>query len=243
MVRKRYVNPFDKETELCAHFAKEAENYGWLAYPETENFDLLLVATELVHGQFNIGDQIGIQAKLVPNIEVLYQSLPRPLHWRGPNYYGVLIPKATREFREVAAALKIKVFEAAVRNWKQEWEPGPIRAFASAPRTWPEHKHKKPCWVPDVHVEMEAGAASPKQLTPWKLKAVKLALHGVTKGYLTSHDFSLFDVSMSRWVRLSWILPKDFVVEDGKRRRRFLLNDRANPPHLKFPEVAAALKG
>lgn len=246
MRRSAYKNPFDKETELCAHFMKEAESYGWLSYPETDEFDMLLVATEVVQGHFNIGDQIGIQAKLVPNIDVLYQSLPRRADRSGPNYYGVLVPHATAEFKELAKHLKIKVFEAACGIYRHrgltEWEQGPVKGFLDPPKLWYPHQHRKPSWVPDVHVKMEAGAAGPKQLTPWKIKAVKLALHGVTKGYLTSHDFAVFDVKMVRWVRYRWIVAGEFVVEDGKRRRKYYLNEKMSPPHLKFPEVAAALQ-
>ena len=252
-MRAKYRNPFDKETELAAHFIEEAKSYGWIAYPETDGFDVLLVATAGVVGHFEAGDQIGVQAKLTPNLEVLYQSLPRKASWPGPTYYAALVPRATPEFLELASQLKIKVFEATAKFWPNgrygrssqvEWRIGPVKAFMDPPKLWHRHQHAKPCWFPEVQVEglAVAGAAGPKQLTPWKFKAVKLALHGLQKGYLTSRDFADFDVSMSRWVQKGWIVPGAYVVENGKRLRSHKLIEHMNPPHLMYPEIVEALK-
>jgi hypothetical protein len=250
MVKVRYKNPFDKETELAAHFIEEAKRHGWKAYPETEGFDVLLVATESVTGHFLPGDQIGVQAKLKPTVEVLYQALPRKTVHPGPKYYAVLVPRATPEFRDLAKRLRIKVFEATQKSWPAirgqrgdlEWRQGPVKQLLDPPSLWHLHEHRAPCWVPDVEVVLPAGVPSPKQLTPWKFKAVRLALHGVAKGYLTTKDFKEFDVSMARWVQKQWIVPGDFVVEGGSRRRKYILNELRRPPHIAFPEITEAIQ-
>lgn len=246
----RYTNPFDKETELAAHFIEAAREHGWAAYPETADFDVLLVATPMVQGHFEEGDQIGVQAKLVPNLEVLYQALPRHPKMPGPKYYAVLVPRATESFSALARRLHIKVFEATQKHWSVvqgrrgpvEWRQGPVGAFLDPPSSWRAHEHKKACWVPPCEVDIPAGVAGPQQLTPWKFKAVKLGLHGAAKGYLTTHDFKVFDVSMTRWIKMRWLRPGAWVVEDGRRRKAYHLVDERLPPHLKFPEVAAALR-
>lgn len=251
------TKPFDKETELCAHFIEDAKSLGWKIYPETAGFDILCVATATTLGRhFNQGDQLGIQAKLSPNMDVLYQSLPPTVqhatrHNKGPHYFGILVPFAPQGFHEVAGRLGIKVFEAAKQlsyrrrqNKVGVLEPCPVAGLRDYVSKWPASTtYAKRCWVPEYEVDIEAGAPGPMQLTLWKDKALRLVLHGQHKGYLTTKDFKTFDVSMVRWVKNRWIVgAEDPVIEDGKRYKRFLVNDVSSAPHMKNPEIMEALR-
>lgn len=63
-------SPWSRETDLVADFAAFAQRSGWVAYPETGEWDLLIVRPE-------DGFQIGIEAKLSLNAIVLAQVLER----------------------------------------------------------------------------------------------------------------------------------------------------------------------
>lgn len=76
---------FDTEAALCAAFIAWAARYGWVAYQEWADWDVLLVSSG--------GVQLGIEAKLTLNMKVLLQTLPERWAWRdtGPDYRAVLV--------------------------------------------------------------------------------------------------------------------------------------------------------
>jgi hypothetical protein len=244
-----------------------ARSKGFKVYAETADFDLLLVATEQSREHYpglGVGEQIGIQAKLQPNLEVLYQSLPRahghrlgsPLAEEGPNYYAILVPFASPEFVTVANRLGIYVYTAKWRRTgagytgfsygalvdREDMGLGKAGTERGIGFAYQLMEHRKPCWVPDVEVTMEAGTKNPLRMTPWKLAAVKLCLIAMTKGHLTSRDFAEAKISMTRWYQAKWIIPGVFVVENGRRVKQYLLNEAARPPSVQYPEVVDALE-
>lgn len=240
-----------------------ARAQGFRVYPETAEFDILLVATERSAEKYRVfapGSQIGIQAKMHGNVEVLCQALPRVygvllpgeterLHKTGPHYYAVLVPAAIPEFYSVAHRNGIIVFAAYERD-----RHGAIRLDEYGMSSWQGRRnrwaqslrrfdHKEPCWVPEVEVAIPAGKKGPLQLTPWKMSAVKLCLRAELNGYLTTKDFAAENVSMSRWLQQGWIRPGAHVVVDGKRLKQYLLNPEATDvPHKKHSEVVVALE-
>lgn len=225
---------YKTEAELCAELVAHARSIGFKAYPETNDQDVLLVAGPDVRG-FKAGDQIGVQAKLRPNVQVLSQAMPRVGRSRQPHYYAVLVPEASGDFCFVAQHLKITVLTGSAIKDSYIVEP-----FRRA--RWWRFETGATCWVPECEVEgMPAGTPAPKQLTEWKLKAVKLCMRGVSQGYLTSADFRELEVSMPRWVKLRWIVPYDTQVINKRKVVRYVLNDEQRPPHLRYIEVTEAL--
>lgn len=264
--RKRSVDvsrtAFESEAHLCDQFMDFARAAGFKVYPETSEFDILLVATEQSADKYKTfapGDQIGIQAKLKGNVEVLCQALPRmfgcflpgepdKLGKVGPHYYAVLVPAAIPEFYALAHRSAILVFAAFERD-----RHGAIRLQEYGLSSWEGRRrsrirgahrfvHEEPCWVPAVEVQIKAGCKGPQQLTPWKMGAVKLCLRAELNGFLTTKDFAAEKISMSRWLQSGWIRPGGFVVVDGKRLKQYLLSDSPNVPHRKNPEVVEALE-
>lgn len=79
---------FASEAQLCAAFIAWAEHHGWKAYAETTGWDIVLV-----NGQ---GVQIGVQAKMTLNVEVLDQAMPDVYYSNdlkgGPDYRAILVP-------------------------------------------------------------------------------------------------------------------------------------------------------
>lgn len=222
------------EAELCAELVAHARSIGFKAYPETAGQDVLLVAGPDARG-FKAGDQIGVQAKLRANVQVLAQAMPRDGYSSQPNYYAVLVPVAPKEFVLVANRLKITVLSGGAFAEAYIYDP-----FRRA--RWFRFDTRATCWVPECEVEgMPAGTPAPKQLTKWKLAAVKLCMRGVEQGFLTSSDFKEFEVSMTRWRKLRWIVPYDTQVINKRKVIRYVLNDEQKPPHLRYSEVTDAL--
>jgi hypothetical protein len=222
---------------LCEHLSIVARDQGFRVYPETGDFDLLLVAGEETNG-FESGTQIGVQAKLRDNVEVLAQALPRMDRHPSqpmPHRYAVLVPRARREFRWLAARLSISVIEGRLLDNRYHSD----LSFM----TYHRYQVQKPCWEPTVEIPaLQGGLPSVKPMTPWKLGAVGLCLLAEERGYITPEDFRSAAVSRSTFLQREWITRGQAVTVDGKKEYRYCLNADSRPPHLLFPEVAAALR-
>lgn len=242
-MKQRFVCPWASEAEMCDSFMELASSFGWSVYPETSGHDIVLVATPRCKN-FAAGTQIGVQAKLQANVEVLAQALPRDPRRpaaAAPHVHAILVPMATEEFRIVARRLDVKVLRSTKRNWSGATTISPDMGLLDPAQTWPLQLPTKPLWVPEVEVRMAAGTAGPKLLTPWKMAAIKLCLHGLAQGYLTTKDFDTHQVSMSRWIQKKWIKPGEFIKVGPKRLKMYHLVDANRPPHLLYPEVTAAV--
>lgn len=229
---KRYPS----EELLCARFVGVARAHGFKVYPETEGFDLLLVAGPECSG-FREGDQVGVHAKLVPNVAVLAQALPRPVKYRGPDYYAVLVPKRSKAFSEVARALRITEVTA-------EWLDGD-RFTTLSGRRWFRCEPQQRCWVPEHEHDLPAGVPSPRTLSKWKQAAIKLCLLCEERGYLTSRDFADAGISMTRWRKLGWLRADGAELERAPGRRaltRYVLVPEARPPHLAHKAIADSMR-
>jgi len=121
------------EADLCTQFIAAAT--GWTAYPETRGWDMLLTRR---------GIQVGVQAKLQANEDVLLQAMPdmgsynsprrRQALVRGPHYRLVLVggwPGRTdaarmdnrRRWCELAQHLRLLVASPPENQW-QTWLVG-----------------------------------------------------------------------------------------------------------------------
>ena len=85
------TKPFPTEAALCAQFIELIDKRIWTPYAETQGWDILLVRRV-------DGFQIGIQAKLSLNIDVIAQAIESSGHWSataaGPDCRAVLVPEA-----------------------------------------------------------------------------------------------------------------------------------------------------
>jgi hypothetical protein len=190
---------FKTEVELCAAFIAWAKEAGWVAYAETEGWDILLVGPDDV--------QIGVQAKLAFNLKVLAQALPDrwayQWHEHGPDFRAILVPDQTGPCETICGAVGLTVFRPHVTETYRagriiEFIPelGRNRYYRSGEREWhwwgPIKRHKLPAYVPDV----AAGASAPMQLTEWKIKALKVC--------------ALLEIRGKRWTAPDgWLLATD----------------------------------
>lgn len=192
---------FQSEASLCAAFIEAACKDGkWVAYPETQNWDILLVRKA-------DGAQIGIQAKMALNSKVVSQSLP---HWMreastGPDYRAVLIPAGANTDLALACDLvgltvliqRRPETKFSVPFYPELPTPGDDGYWCS--RHWhpwaPNTRLSLPDYVPDV----AAGVSAPQTLSAWKISAIKLQII-LENRPVTRADFAALKMSPTRWL-------------------------------------------
>jgi hypothetical protein len=235
----KYQNPYNSENELCDVFIEHARGQGWKIYPETANWDILIAK--------NI--QIGIQAKLKDNVDVLSQACDwnhkfSDISFNNPQPHlkAVLVPRASIEFSKVAHALGLFVIEGTAIEWNLAGEGKWIKQIKANLDGYNKKYLVAPknlCWVPEIEIDVPAGVKSPKQITPWKVAAVKICIKLKDKGYLTSKDFKEAKLSMTLWKKKKWLLCSD--TKDGKLAK-YIRNPNAVLPDEKYPEITKVLK-
>lgn len=191
---------FATEADLVQTFLavleKQDRRRDWTVYPETAGWDIVLVRTD--------GTQVGIEAKLSLNAKVIDQALEGQ-HSRfsgsdGPDYRAVLVPagKVQHHLGNICAATGIKVLtlkpmDQVYSQWLDL--PDPASKHCRWPHWCPSTRLALPDYIPDVR----AGVASPIQLTPWKIKAIKLLIVLERQGFVTRADMKALEISPTRW--------------------------------------------
>lgn len=240
--QKKFSNPYKLESELCNVLIQHARDNGWKVYPETSGFDILLAKN---------GIQIGVQAKLKDNLEVLAQAID----WNNkysdyryataePDIRAVLVPTASRDFYKIASALGIYIIKGATLKWDHyrgtcEWV-GEIDRQTSLDKYNRKYltNPKKKCWTPDIEIDVPAGVKSPKQVTPWKVNSVRLCFLLRERGYLTSKDFKEVRVAISLW-KDKWLVNSG--EKDGKLTK-YVIRKNVKLPDELYPEITNAYK-
>lgn len=201
---------FARETDLCAAFLGLVTRHcrDWVAYPETSGWDILLVRK-------SDGLQIGVEAKLALNPEVVAQALESS-RWDfaspGPDHRAVLVPSyATGRMTRICDALGITVIRQPIvegaEHYARFYPHLPSAAFGEG-RDWfpwcPGQRHKLPEYVPDV----VAGDSGPLKLTGWKIKALRLAVL-LEERPVTRADFKALNLDPRRFTdkHTGWLVP------------------------------------
>ncbi len=215
------ITAWASEAQMCAEFIKAVANNRnngtWTVYPETGGWDILLVRED--------GVQVGIEAKLRLNDTVIMQALVGDGHWYedGPDFRAVLVPsgKTGNELcRRIAAYTGITVitielpsnegFSRRPRMVSRFWPNLPYRtAYIDTDTDWfpwlPTRRLKLPEYVPDG----EAGRPSPLQMTPWKVRAMKVVAILEAEGAVSRADFKHLQIDIRRWIAAGWLMPAE----------------------------------
>lgn len=197
------IPQFPTETALCAAFIAWAKPQGWIAYPETADWDILMVHAD--------GTQIGIQAKLKFNLMVLHQAIttnnPR-WHDEGPDFRAILIPEQSG-YTELTAHLGlIEIFARRdyFRPAVHDFEPklGDLDRYHGWHYCNPAKRVALPEYVPDV----PAGVPAPSTLSHWKIAALHIIATLEIRGWVTRLDFSSNHINPGIWLYGSkWLKP------------------------------------
>lgn len=200
---------------------------GFRVVPECSGWDMILVAPETE-------EQIGVQAKLRPNLEVLGQAIVAPRR-RTPDVIAVLVPNIPRYFGEVALGLRMGIFTpVGIRSGV-----GPLWMLAHGPR---RDVVAGRCWVPPAGIEVAipAGVPSPRTISPWKIAAARLCIRLRAGETLTRSDFASAGVRVDNWIR-----AKQVVRVDGERGRYVIGGPAVGGlplPDESMPEVVDAVR-
>ncbi len=202
---------FALESDMCAAFIAWAakEHPAVRCYAEWAGWDILLVYPE--------GWQLGIQAKLRLNAEVILQAAP-DCRWgaptTGPDFRGVLVPE-TNPLSGLAHRLGLVVFESrlpAYRETAPRFSPGlDIPSDAGRPTEWdwldwnPAKRHE----LPPTATDAVAGSPCPVTLTPWKLGALSVLAELAVRGTITTKRMRELGINPSRWTTCRWLEPTE----------------------------------
>lgn len=226
MRSRRYGEPeiaeFPKESDLCTAFISQLPT-GWVAYPETEGFDIVLLHTS--------GAQIGVEAKLKLNTTVVLQAMPpRFSSWRsdvGPDFRAILVPwgRSNPELESIAKRLgltvirmKSKELYQRIKNNRSVWSHhkdskyDPELPFGKrrnhyyddGSEDWYDCCPWKRLTLPDYVPDVVAGRPAPVQLSQWKIKAIKILIILERRGYVTRNDFKELKIDPGRWMEARW---------------------------------------
>jgi hypothetical protein len=198
------VLPFASEADLCRAFLTwvSATAPDVTAYSEWAGWDILLAYPE--------GFQLGIQAKLRLNAEVIGQAAPGLYDDAGdcgPDFRGVLVP-ANNGLSAIAGRLGLVVF-APLGYRPGDFNPDiryePRRSgYHGAWLDWnPRKRHDLPPTVTDAI----AGSSAPVSLTPWKLRALHVLAEIALRGPITTKRVRELGVDPRRWLENGWLVP------------------------------------
>jgi hypothetical protein len=211
---------FRNEADLCSNFleALKREYPGkWMAYAETEGWDILLV-------RLKDGFQIGVQAKLALNVAVINQCLElgKSACEVGPDCRALLVPAVTgSSFQAICQYIGLSIMTVLPEFGRIDPKlPGPTTRSPTSPwHEWcPVRRHALPAYVPDVL----AGASSPVRLTLWKIKALKIAALMEIRGSVSRSDFKHLGLDPRRWTtRGGWLLPSSAGYVASRRAPNF----------------------
>lgn len=243
--------PFKTEVELCARFLAALPE-GWTPYAESAGWDILLVRAA-------DGFQIGIEAKLKLNTDVINQALEDGYSYSvdsaGPDCRAVLVPEGHAVgFGRIAAYIGLTIIRVHdtdlvegrfMRKWARVFSPDlPTLNSNWNGQEWfeccPTKRHKLPEYVPDV----AAGASAPIQLTQWKISAIKIAVTLEKRGFVTRQDFKTHGIDYRRWISAEgWLRAEDgrFVagrMPDFKAQHPIVYEQIAADSGKWMPEVA-----
>jgi hypothetical protein len=209
---------FSKEVDLCAAFIAAVDD-RWVAYAETGGWDILLVRKV-------DGFQIGIEAKLKLNAEVLSQALEEygafNADGEGPDCRAILVPEEQSSwFGRIADYIGITVVKLS-----SSWRKGRLTIHPELPRydnewaghDWYEWAPAKHCRLPEYIPDVAAGAKSPIKLTAWKVGALRLQALLERNGCLTREDFKTCKVDHRRWLAKDngWLKIENGRIVAGK---------------------------
>jgi len=227
--------PFATEVELCKAFI-ESLPQGWTPYAETADWDILLVRRS---DDF----QIGVQAKLAFNANVLGQALEDGGGWwatrEGPDCRAVLVPGYQGGLGRIAAYIGITVIHLDERPIGSRRLFHPQLPEGSSPGIgldqWYDWAPTKRCALPDYVPDVPAGSSAPLQLTNWKIAALKIEATIELRGFVTRRDFAHHRIDHRRWTAREngWLSNDAGKLVKGPRFPNFAAQHPRNYQEIK----------
>lgn len=229
---RRYQPVFATEADLCSAVIVRLREWGWTVYPESCGFDFVAVR-DLI--------QVGVEAKLRPNLRVLSQALDRfDRRLRVPHCIATLVERRNADFDRVAERAGLTslswvshFMDANPRHFETELRNGQLRfrtACGSEAGT---------LRLPDLVIDVPAGVPSPQTASAWKVRAVKMALRLRAGEEITRSNLDSEELAYSTFWARGWIER----ANPGERKARYRIgSDPREPlPDALYPEIVEAL--
>jgi len=223
---------FESEAALCARFTSLIGE-AWIAYNETAGWDILLVRKV-------DGFQIGIQAKMAMNLDVINQALGNSYFDRnGPDCRAVLVPAyvGLQKLERICEYLGLTILRCWPEGhgdlkFRYSGAFDPVLPAIDDTGIWSEAWHERApyrrCRLPDFVPDVIAGSKAPVQLTDWKVRALKIAVILELRGHVTRADFKALNIDVRRWIAQEWLRVEDGKLFEGRQMPRF----RAQHPRV-----------
>ncbi|MCY1301540.1 hypothetical protein D9M70_511610 [compost metagenome] len=226
---------------------------GWTCYPETADFDVLVVHED--------GRQIGVEAKLKLNAKVADQILPSDWEARsdcpGPDHRMVIVGTITEASAGIVRLLElcgVAVLKPDMRHrysgsrteggrrLESVYAPDfGLRDWLRQGQPWRLHMHDwnppERCKVPIVVPDVPAGVPSPLRFTPWKEAALRVLIKLRQQGFITAKQIAEHGISPTAWTRgdRAWL-------RKGEKQGQWVETENLPPFDKQHPEAYAKLE-
>lgn len=220
------------EYQMCDDFIEKNKDHFDI-YPECYGYDMLLFS--------KIDEvQIGVQAKLKNNLQVIYQILDNTENMNlklkriGPHYRAILSPEIDGRYRMLCRRLGIAHFNPydAIMidipdfGWR-------IKPFYESPLQPHIQRHTRP----ELKLNDSPGKSSPKNLSTWRVAAIKAMVIYYKQSYITSsqlRELGINPSSFDQWFYLS--------KEKIGRCRKMVLKEDGYTPIIGYEKEFTQLK-
>jgi hypothetical protein len=223
------------EADLCSAFLEWVgrKHPDVRAYAEWAGWDILLVLPD--------GAQVGIQAKLRLNAEVLLQTAPSHFYGFGgvenvgPTYRAVLVPKGRDGFSAIASRLGLLVLTPGNPRWmarsgKEHAKHWDFRGGLEPDGEWLDWNTPQLHELPATPTDSIAGSPCPVTLTAWKLGALGVLAELEVIGSITAKRIrAVHGIDPGRWTQSRWLRPVEGQRGLWRRAEKCPAFDRQHP--------------
>lgn len=187
---------FATEADLCVAFIAWAKVRGYICYPETSGWDILMVDAE--------GRQTGVEAKLDLNLKVISQAMKESWYREGPgpDHRAVLVPETREGVEPILATCGIHLYvpqscayttDAGMYGLKWKFD---AQYHEPAMFDWNPSVR---CAIPEFMPDVPCGVPSPRTLSPWKVGALRVLALLELKGWVNRDDIRASGNDPRRW--------------------------------------------
>lgn len=223
------LKPWASECAMLSSFMSQARARGFSTRPESCGHDVVLrLENELGQADgLGSGDTVAVQAKRQPTMRVLAQAIPPDPDRHSANWYAVLVPRMSEDFRVVARAVGVVVIAAGERDFTVFWDEN-LRRDPLIPLD-----------LPPV-VDVPAGVPGPRSITRWKCNAVRVCINALESPHreIESGELRRLGLDQRLFLRQGWIEP----VRGRGGKVVYRLTETKSRPDLRYPEVAEAVR-
>jgi hypothetical protein len=219
--------PFESEAALCAAFLAWAKKTApdVQVYAEWAGWDILLVYPQ--------GWQVGVQAKLRLNAEVIGQAAPSRYDDcdDGPDYRAVLVPELGALYG-IASSLGLVVFWSTPSGFAPDLKPRWGPDWGRPDSDWLDWNPRTRHALPPTPTDAIAGSSAPVSLTTWKLLALQVLAELARDGFITTRRIRKIGVDPRRWLQQHWLMP-------GDKRGDWVRGEKCPPFDTQHPQAYA----